>query len=105
MIKFHNYVLLSIAEKSYSLFEGTKYKTYDSFCRNFNESLKDSNNMSRQYHHFLFSIVVEIKIIYGLTTVEAVKYIKGYFSLDSFVLFETYIKNMQIANPFYFIDK
>jgi hypothetical protein len=100
--KFHNYVLLCIAEKSYLLFEGSTYRTYENFCSNFKNYLEDTNrSITSKFNSFVMLIIVELKLIFGFKANESLQYLIHYFSFENHTVFEEYITKMRRVNPFY----
>jgi hypothetical protein len=87
MIKFDNYIFLTICEKSYELFKETKYMTYIAYCNNFKVCFKLGKFSNVESSH-ISEIINFIKKIYDLDTDEAFKYIKNFFMLDKHLIFE-----------------
>lgn len=106
MSKINNYILLTIAEKSFELFQKTKYSTYTNFCKKIGLSLQH-DMLSNSEKLLLVNIICEIKLIYGLKDDEAIKYVNAFFMFDveDIAEYERYIRAMVSFYPFLFIDK
>jgi hypothetical protein len=106
MSKIDNYIILSIAEKAYEIFNKTNFSTYSSFCKKLGLAIS-TDTMTQKEKFFVFQILDEIDIIYGLKDVETFKYIKAFFMLDvnEFGDYYKYIKTMEFYHPLLFIDK
>jgi hypothetical protein len=106
MSKLNNYILLTIAEKSFELFKKTKYSMYTSFCKKIGLSF-EYNMLDNGEKLLLVEIVNEVTLIYGLKNEDAVKYVKVFFKFDVDEIgeYERYIRVMINSNPFLFIGK
>ncbi len=106
MSKIDNYIILSVAEKAFQLFNRTKFSTYSSFCRKLGLSIS-SDTMTQKEKIFVCEIMDEINLIYGLKDAESWKYISTFFKfeVDDFADYNKYIKTMEIYHPLLFIDK
>ena len=106
MSKIDNYIILSIAEKTYEQFKKTNYMTYSSFCKKMSFSV-NSNTLSQTEKIFICDIIDEIELIYGLKPLNIWDYINYYFNLDveGFGDYYKYLKTMENNYPLLFIDK
>lgn len=106
MSKIDNYIILSIAEKAYEIFNKTNFSTYSSFCKKLGLAIS-TDTMTQKEKFFVFQILDEISLIYGLKDVETFKYINAFFTLDvdEFGDYYRYIKTMENYHPLLFIDK
>lgn len=106
MSKINNYILLTIAEKSFELFQKTKYLTYTSFCKKIGLSLQH-NMLDNSEKLLLANIICDIKLIYGLNDFDAIKFVESFFKfeIEEFAEYERYIRTMISYYPFLFIDK
>ena len=106
MSKIDNYIILSVAEKTFQIFKRTNFSTYFNFCRKLGLSLS-SDTMTQKEKIFVCEIMDEINLIYGLKDAESWKYISVFLNLDvdSFGDYDRYIKIMELSHPFLFIDK
>lgn len=104
--KINNYILLTIAEKAFELFQKTKYSTYTSFCKKIGLSLQH-DMLDNSEKLLLTNIICDIKTIYGINDGEAVKFVKAFFLFDVEEIgeYERYIRTMIRFYPFLFIDK
>jgi hypothetical protein len=106
MSKIDNYIILSVAEKAFQIFNRTNFSTYSSFCRKLGLSIS-SDTMTQKEKIFVCEIMDEINLIYGLKDAESWKYISTFFKLeiDDFADYNKYIKTMENYHPLLFIDK
>lgn len=106
MSKINNYILLTIAEKSFELFQKTKYLTYTSFCKKIGLSLQH-DMLDNSEKLLLSNIICDIKLIYGLNDIESIKFVESFFKFDIEEIseYERYIRTMVNFYPFLFIDK
>jgi hypothetical protein len=104
--KINNYILLTIAEKSFELFQKTKYLTYTNFCKKIGISLQHGM-LTNSEKLLLANIICDINLIYGLKDDEAIKYVNAFFMFDVEEIgeYEKYIRTMIRFYPFLFIDK
>jgi hypothetical protein len=91
MIKFDNYIFLTICEKSYENFKKTKFMTYSAYCSNFKNCFllqKFSKSEASDFN----SIILYIKRIYDLSDEESFKYVKNFFILDKNIIFQENVR-------------
>lgn len=106
MSKINNYILLTIAEKAFELFQKTKYSTYTGFCKKIGLSFQ--HDMLDNSEKLLLSIIIcDIKTIYSLNDKDAIKFVRVFFmsEIDEIGEYERYIRAMIRFYPFLFIDK
>ncbi len=105
MTKLNNYIVLSIAEKSYELFKGTNYSTFPNYCRKIGISI-NSNSLSPTERIWVYNIFEEIGLIYGISGAESWEFIKYFFTLDVKDLSEyyKYVKSMEVFNLQMFME-
>jgi hypothetical protein len=99
MNKLHSYIILSIAEKSFEIFQKTNYSTYHSFCKKIGISI-EADSLTYKEQLFLYEIMDDTKQLYGLDNYEAMKYIKFFFNLDV-EDFNDYFKYIKIIESYY----
>jgi hypothetical protein len=106
MSKIDNYILLSIAEKTYQVFKKTNYMTYSGFCRKLSLSISSKNTTPKE-KDMLCEVMDELNLIYNLDDTQAWKYINAFFmfDLETFGEYFKYIKTMESTYPLLFIDK
>jgi len=87
MNNLDNYIYYTICEKSYELFEKTKYMNYPSFCNGFKTAMI-LNDFSKKECSLLFELNIYLNIIYGFDKETSAEYIGKYFIEDKYVTFE-----------------
>ena len=74
MVKFDNYVFLTICESSLDRFKFSQYSTYYGYCRTLNLSLK-SGNLDKKEIDDIIKITNDLILIYGFDDKTCGKYI------------------------------
>jgi hypothetical protein len=87
MVKFDNYVFLTICESSLDRFKFSQYSTYYGYCRTLNLSLK-SGNLDKKEIDDVIKITNDLILIYGFDDKTCGKYIAEYFDSDRYVDFQ-----------------
>jgi hypothetical protein len=81
MVKFDNYVFMTICESSLDLFKKSHFSTYVNYCNTLNLSLK-SGNLDKKEMAAIIQIGNDLVLIYGFDDETCGKYIADYFDMD-----------------------
>lgn len=87
MVKFENYIFLTICEKSYELFKKTKFMTFIAYCNNFKNCFK-LTKFSENELSDINNMVFFIQKIYALKLDESFSYVRNFFIFDKYIIFE-----------------
>lgn len=106
MSKIDNYIILSVAEKAYEIFDKSNFSTYPSFCKKLGLSIS-SDTMTQKEKIIVCQIMDEINLIYGLKDSESFVYISTFFKMEvtDFADYYRYIKSIEYCHPLLFIGK
>jgi hypothetical protein len=81
MVKFDNYVFMTICESSLDLFKKSHFSTYVNYCKTLNLSLK-SGILDKKETAAIVKIATDLVLIYGFDDEDCGKYIADYFASD-----------------------
>ena len=81
MVKFDNYVYMTICESSIVLFRKSHFSTYINYCKTLNLSLKDGVLDVKETADII-QIGNDLVLIYGFDDETCGKYIADFFDLD-----------------------
>ncbi len=81
MVKFDNYVYMTICESSMVQFKKSHFSTYINYCKTLNLSLK-SGVLDRKETADIIQIGNDLVLIYGFDDETCGKYIAEFFDLD-----------------------
>jgi len=82
MVKFDNYVYMTICESSIVLFKRSHFSTYINYCRTLNLSLK-SGILDKKETADIIQIGNDLVLIYGFDDETCGKYIADFFDMDN----------------------
>ena len=94
MFKFDNYVFFTICEYSLTIFKGTHYSRYRSFCYDFKANIA-LGTFSKVEKERLFAICGHLMLIYGFDIDEALSYVGRYFNEEKFIDYEMPIRKVK----------
>lgn len=82
MVKFDNYVYMTICESTIVSFKKSKFSTYINYCNTLNLSLK-SGDLDKTEIADIIQISNDLVLIYGFDDKMCGKYIADFFDLDT----------------------
>ena len=94
MNKLTNYIYLSISEKSFEIYEKTRFMSYFTYCENMKNNIK-LNCFTKKESAQLFSIFIYLNTIYGLDKQTSFDYILEYFLDEKYRHFEEPVRLMR----------
>lgn len=95
MNNLDNYIYYTICEKSYMLFETSKFNTYRSFCNSLKSAIK-LNSFSKRECGWFFELNLYLNLIYGFDKKTSSEYVFKYFYDEKYLIFEESVRLMRI---------